>query len=281
MFRSLLFIPGNNPSMLQNADIFTSDAIIFDLEDAVSINEKDNARNLVETYLLTNKILPKHIVLRVNPVNTEFIDDDLDLLRNQKIDYLLLPKANTLSLFIMDKKLSHLEKKYGIQPTKIICLIEETKAVLEANELAGHHRVKGLLLGAEDLTSELGINRTLKGEEIQFARSQIIYAAMNHRIISIDTPYTDISNEEGLCYDAKHAAALGMKAKTAIHPNQLEIINQVFSPSQEMINWAKGVVKKSNETGRGVFQFQGKMIDKPVIDKANKIIETANKYGLL
>jgi citrate lyase subunit beta/citryl-CoA lyase len=281
MFRSLLFIPGNNPSMLQNADIFMADAIIFDLEDAVSVHEKDNARNLVETYLLTSASLPKHIVLRVNPVNTGFIDDDICLLKNKKIDYVLLPKANTLSLLIMDKKLSHLEEKYGLKPVKLICLIEEAKAVLQANELASHPRVDALLLGAEDLTSELGVGRTLQGEEIQFARSHVIYAAAANQIISIDTPFTDINDEDGLRFDCAHASGLGMKAKTAIHPNQLDVINQVFSPSKEGIIWAKGVLKMAEETGKGVFQYQGKMVDKPVIDKARKLIEIAKNYDLL
>jgi len=281
MFRSLLFIPGNNPSMLQNADIFMSDGIIFDLEDAVGIHEKDNARNLVETYLLTTKSLPKQIILRVNPVNTEFIEDDLKLLLSHKIDYILLPKANVISLFVIDKMLSSFEKKNHLKETKLICLIEETKAVLEANDLAKHPRVEALLLGAEDLTSELEIERSIKGYEIQFARSQVIYAAINNKIIPIDTPFTDISDVEGLEWDCQNAQKLGMKAKTAIHPNQLDKINEVFSPTPKMIDWAKGVVSIYEETGKGVFQFRGKMIDKPVIDKAKKILEKAKIFDLL
>ena len=281
MFRSLLFIPGNNPSMLQNADIFMSDGIIFDLEDAVSVSEKDNARNLVETYLLTTKSLPKQIVLRVNPVNTEYIQDDLKLLLSKKIDYILLPKSNMISLFVLDKLLSNFEKKYELKQTKVICLIEETKAVLEVNELAKHSRVEALLLGAEDLTNELEIERSIKGDEIQFARSQVIYAAIANKIIPIDTPFTDISDTEGLEWDCQNAQSLGMKAKTAIHPNQLEKINETFSPSTKMIEWAKGVVDLAEKSGKGVFQFKGKMVDKPVIDKAYKILETANFFDLL
>lgn len=281
MFRSLLFIPGNNPSMLQNADIFMSDGIIFDLEDAVSVSEKDNARNLVETYLLTTKSLPKQIVLRVNPVNTEYIQDDLKLLLSKKIDYILLPKSNMISLFVLDKLLSNFEKKYELKQTKVICLIEETKAVLEVNELAKHSRVEALLLGAEDLTNELEIERSIKGDEIQFARSQVIYAAIANKIIPIDTPFTDISDTEGLEWDCQNAQSLGMKAKTAIHPNQLEKINEIFSPSTKMIEWAKGVVDLAEKSGKGVFQFKGKMVDKPVIDKAYKILEKANFFDLL
>ncbi len=281
MFRSLLFIPGNNPSMLQNADVFMSDGIIFDLEDAVDINEKDNARNLVETYLLTTSDLPKTVVLRINPVNSLFIEEDLKLLLSKKIDYILLPKANMISLFVLDETLSFLEKKNNLKETKLICLIEEVRAVNEIDEIARHERVEGLLLGAEDLTNELEIERTTVGNEIMYARSKVIYAAAANEIIAIDTPFTDISDLEGLEYDCSQAKSLGMKAKSAIHPNQLETINQIFSPSKKMINWAKGVIETYEKSGKGVFQYEGKMIDKPVIEKAKKIIEKAKNFDLL
>ncbi|MFO7968919.1 MAG: CoA ester lyase [Candidatus Izemoplasmatales bacterium] len=281
MFRSLLFVPGNNPSMLQNADIFMSDAIIFDLEDSVNLDEKDNARNLVETYLLTTKELPKAVVLRINPVNSDLVDDDLKLLQTRKIDYLLLPKANKISLFVLDKILKKIENKIELKPTKVICLIEETKSVIDIYELAKHERVEALMLGAEDLTSELEINRTTEGKELLYSRSRIIYAAISNKLIPIDTPFTDIDNQEGLIQDCKFALNLGMKAKTAIHPSQLETINEVFSPSQKAIKWAEAVLKKAKELNKGAFQFEGKMIDRPVLEKAKKIIEKAKLFELM
>lgn len=281
MFRSLLFVPGNNPSMLQNADIFMSDAIIFDLEDSVNLDEKDNARNLVETYLLTTKELPKAVVLRINPVNSDLVDDDLKLLQTRKIDYLLLPKANKISLFVLDKILKKIENKFELKPTKVICLIEETKSVIDVYELAKHERVEALMLGAEDLTSELEINRTTEGKELLYSRSRIIYAAISNKLIPIDTPFTDIDNQDGLIKDCKNALNLGMKAKTAIHPSQLETINEVFSPSQKAIKWAEAVLKKAKELNKGAFQFEGKMIDRPVLEKAKKIIEKAKLFELM
>ncbi len=281
MFRSLLFVPGNNPSMLQNADIFMSDAIIFDLEDSVNLDEKDNARNLVETYLLTTKELPKAVVLRINPVNSDLVDDDLKLLQTRKIDYLLLPKANKISLFVLDKILKKIENKIELKPTKVICLIEETKSVIDIYELAKHERVEALMLGAEDLTSELEINRTTEGKELLYSRSRIIYAAISNKLIPIDTPFTDIDNQDGLIQDCKNALNLGMKAKTAIHPSQLETINEIFSPSQKAIKWAEAVLKKAKELNKGAFQFEGKMIDRPVLEKAKKIIEKAKLFELM
>ncbi|QWC00047.1 CoA ester lyase [Mycoplasmatota bacterium] len=281
MFRSLLFIPGNNPSMLQNADIFMSDGIIFDLEDAVNINEKDNARNLVETYFFTTKDLPKNIILRINPVNSLFIEDDLKLLLSRKIDYILLPKANMLSMYVIDKMLSSLEEKNNLKVTKLICLIEEAKGIAEVDEIAKHPRVEALLLGAEDLTNELEIERTTVGNELLYARSKVVYAAAANQILAIDTPFTDITDQEGLEYDCSNAKSLGMKAKTAIHPSQLETINQIFSPTKKMIHWAQGVIQTYEKVGKGVFQYQGKMVDKPVIEKAKKLIEKAKIFDLL
>lgn len=281
MFRSLLFIPANNPSMLQNADIFMSDGIIFDLEDAVAMNEKDNARNLLEVYLRTSQSLPKTICLRVNDVFTPFIDDDLELLLTDKIDYLVLPKANIDALFIVDHKLREIEALNHLNQTKLICLLEDSTGIIQSNEIAIHPRVEGLLLGAEDLTKELEIERTLGGEEILFPRSRVIYAAASQGILSIDTPFTDINNLDGLEIDCQKAKHLGMKAKTAIHPSQIEMIHQVFSPSKEAIEWAKGVMKIHKEENLSLFQYQGKMIDKPVIERAKKIIDKAKTFDLL
>ena len=281
MFRSLLFIPANNPSMLQNADIFLSDGVIFDLEDAIAPQEKDNARHLLETYLKTNPSLPRLICLRINDVFSNEADEDLRLLSTEVIDYIVLPKANVQSLMVLDKKLNDLENAYEIHPVHVLCLVEQSKGVIEVNEIAAHERVKGIILGAEDLANELEIERTNQGEEIAYARSRVIFACANQRIISIDTPFTDINDQAALEQDCLRAKQLGMKAKTAIHPSQIELINQIFSPSQTLIDWAIGVMKIYEQDGQSLFQYEGKMIDKPVIERAKKIIEKAKQYQLL
>ncbi len=284
MFRSLLFIPGNNPSMIQNADIFLSDAIIFDLEDSVSISEKDNARNLILNFLLTKQSFAQTIILRVNPVDTSFFKDDLKLLSSKRIDYVLLPKATKENLDILNEELFAYEKENDLKETKTIALVEQAKSIIEVETIAEKPRVEALFLGAEDLCNDLEIERTGKGKEILFARSKVIYAAAANNIISIDTPYTDIYDEEGLRKDALRAYALGMKAKACIHPNQLEIVNEVFSPKKAQIEWAKKVLVAYEENlkiGKGAFKVDGKMIDKPIIEKAQKIIDKAKKYQLL
>lgn len=282
MFRSLLFIPGNNPSMLQNADVFLADAIIFDLEDAISIREKNNARNLVKNYLLTSSVLPKQVILRVNPINSEWFKKDIELLKTMKIDYLLIPKTDKSSLQAIDKYLSSFEKENNLVETKIVALVETAMGINDLPIFAENKRLIALLLGAEDLASDLQIKRTETGEEIFYARSKIIFTAAAYNLIAIDTPYTNISNLEGLLKDSTYAATIGMKAKACIHPNQLEVVNKVFSPSDEEIKWAKEVIKVSLDNPQsGAFQFQGKMIDKPILERANKILLKAKYFNLL
>ncbi|MBN2541138.1 MAG: CoA ester lyase [Bacilli bacterium] len=267
--------------MLQNADIFAADAIIFDLEDSVDITEKDNARQLVKHYLDDAVNHPSFIVVRVNPVDTEWFASDIELIQTNKVDFILLPKADVDSLNVLEEKLNDLENKYQLNPIKVLALTETTKSIIEVYKIAKHCRVEGILLGAEDLASELEIDRTNQGSEISFARSRVIFASTACQIIPIDTPNTNIEDEQNLLEDCLIAKSMGMKAKTAIHPSQLEIINKIFSPSQKEINWAKGVLKEQEKNiGKGAFSYQGKMIDKPLITKANNILKKASQYNI-
>jgi len=282
MFRSLLFIPGNNPSMIQNADIFMADGIIFDLEDAVSISEKNNARNLIKHYLANSSVLPKQVVLRVNSFGSEWFIKDLEILKTKKVNYLLVPKLDYESLNTISSFLSDYEEKEKLEETKIIALVETAKGITEMSLFAQNKRLIGILLGAEDLTNDLEIKRTETSLEIFYARSQVIYFCRANNLIAIDTPYTDINNIDGLKTDCKYAYGLGMKAKAAIHPNQLEIINDIFSPTKEEIEWAKAIIKLSEKNPeKGAFQYRGKMIDKPIIERAKKIIQKAEIFNLL
>lgn len=282
MFRSLLFIPGNNPSMLQNADIFPADGIIFDLEDAVSVKEKVNARNLVKHYLETSSVLPKKVILRTNDIESDYFIKDLELFKTNRIDFLLLPKISYSILPKLELILSQFENSEKTNKIKVIGLIETVKAVNEVEKIAENKRLYGLLLGAEDLASDLEIKRTDSSEEIIYPRSKVIFAAKANNLIAIDTPYTDINNPEGLLRDVKFANQLGMKAKTAIHPNQLEVINTEFSPKESDISWAKEIIKLSETNkDKGSFQYLGKMIDKPIIARAKRLLENAKSYGLI
>lgn len=280
MRKSLLFIPGNNPGMIQTSDLFGSDAIIFDLEDAVSLNEKDAARHLVSCFLASNEHTDQEIIIRINPVDTDDFIKDVNAIIGTKIDTILLPKATTKSIQALNDLLD-IKLKNKQKDIHIIALIESAMGLLDVREIAFMKRVNGLLLGGEDLSSDLGVKRTKEGLEIQYARSVVATTAHAAKISAIDTPFTDVNDELGLKEDIKTARQLAMTSKSAIHPRQVPTINQLFLPTKDEIKYAQRVIEASKKSNKGAFSIDGKMIDKPVIDRAQRILDVANKYGLV
>jgi len=285
MRRSLLFIPSNNPAMLQNADIFGADSVIFDLEDAVNITEKDNARNLLFYYLSAHENLPMEVVVRINGLDTKYYQEDLEKIVSDNIDTIMLPKATIEYVNELDKLLTEIEnRKKMSKKIKVLPIIELAISVLQVDTIASLNRVDGILLGADDLTSDMEVVRTKKGVEIEYPRAKVAMACKAYKIDAIDTPFTDVNDNLGLKDDALHAMQLGMNCKAAIHPNQLDTINEVFMPSQTQIIWASRVMKANedaNAKGLGVFSLDGKMVDKPVLDRARKILAKAKKFGAI
>lgn len=285
MRRSMLFIPGNNPSMLQNSDVFESDSIIIDLEDAVNVMEKDSARNLVKCYLDNLKNKSSELVIRINGLDTDYYLDDLNQIVCEKIDAIMLPKAHVNDLKKLDEILNSLEKERNIvKMIKIIPIVELAESLLEVETMAFQNRVDGILLGAEDFTSDLEVTRTKDGEEIFYARNRIAVACAAAKIDAIDTPFTDTKDNLGLEMDCEKAISLGMKSKSCIHPNQIETVNEMFSPSQKTIDWAKRILQAkidADKKGLGAFSVDGKMVDKPIIERAQKILKKAEKYHIL
>ncbi len=286
MRRSLLFMPGNNPAMLQNSDIFEADAVIYDLEDAVSVTEKDSARVLVKEFLSAGKKeFPMEIVIRINGLDTEFYQKDLEAVVSDKIDTIMLPKATLETLIELDKILTRLEKEKNLtKKIGVIPIIELAGSVLEIDQIAKAPRVNGILLGAEDLSSDLEVARTKKGDEILYARQRVVMACAAYKIDSIDTPFTDTNDEQGLYDDCRFVLGLGFTSKSAIHPNQVGAINTTFVPTMDKIKWALRVEQANEEAlrkGLGVFSLDGKMVDKPIIERAKKILIKAKRYNLI
>lgn len=278
-------MPGNNPAMLQNSDVFEADAVIYDLEDAVSVTEKDSARKLVAEFLRSQKSLPMEVVVRINGLDTDYYQDDLKAIVSDKMDTIMLPKADYEFLVQLDKLLADIETQKGLtKKIKVIPIIELAKSVLEIEKIVTAPRVDGVLLGAEDLSSDMDVIRTKKGDEILYARQRLVMACSAFKIDSIDTPFTDTNDNEGLKTDCEFACSIGFTSKSAIHPNQVGVINKTFVPTKEKIEWALRVETANAEAlkkGLGVFSLDGKMVDKPVIERANKILKKAKAYKLI
>jgi len=269
--RSYLFIPGNTPSMLQNLDVFDADTVIIDFEDSVVSFDKDAARILVRNFLEKFDFTTTEIYIRINDATSEFFTEDVASTKDLNITGYVLPKALP----------DHILKLNNLTDKLIIPIIETPMAVLRMEDIAKLPNISGLLLGAEDLTKDLNIRRTLEATEILYTRSKLVLVSSAYNIDSIDTPWVDKDNLDGLTEDTLNAKNLGFTSKCAIHPNHIEVINTAFTPNELEVLEAKRIVKKALESTKGAFSLDGKMVDLPIIEKAKKTIEKAKKYNLL
>ena len=287
MRRSMLFLPGNNPNMLINGATLGADAIIFDLEDAVSPAEKDAARILVRNTMRYMDLGGCETIVRINSVDTPYWQADLDAVAPQKPDLILLPKsACAQDIQLVDAYLTEKEAQAGMDNGTIglMPLIETAMGVENAFAIAtAAKRVKALFLGAEDLTADLQCKRTKEGREIEYARTRLVVAARAAGVDVYDTPFTDVNDDEGIWTDAQLAKALGFTGKASISPRHVEVINTVFSPTEKEIDYAYEVldaIEMAKRMGKGAIALHGKMIDAPIVARAQRTIDMAIALGL-
>ena len=287
MRRSMLFLPGNTPNMLINGNCLGADAVIFDLEDAVSPAEKDSARILVRN---TMKYMDFHgceIIVRINSIDTTFWKQDVDEILPQKPNLILLPKTSSAQdVLEADAYISEVEQKLGFarNTVRLMPLIETAMGVENAFAIASaSDRVAALFLGAEDLTADLRCKRTKEGREIEYARTRLVVAARAAGVDVYDTPFTDVNDDEGIEVDTAYAKALGFTGKASISPRHVEVINRVFSPTQKEIDYAYEVmeaIRMAKAQGKGAIALHGKMIDAPIVARAEQTIAMAKEMGL-
>ena len=287
MRRSMLFLPGNNPNMLINGNCLGSDAVIFDLEDAVAPAEKDAARILVRNTIRYMDFRGCEIIVRINSIDTPFWKQDLDAILPWKPNLILLPKTGSASdVLEADAYMNDLEEKLGFEKHTVglMPLIETAMGVENAFSIASAtKRVKALFLGAEDLTADLQCKRTKEGREIEYARTRLVVAARAAGVDVYDTPFTDVNDDEGIWTDAQLAKSLGFNGKASISPRHVEVINSVFSPTEREIEYAYEVmdaIETAKRQGKGAIALHGKMIDAPIVARAQRTIDMANALGL-
>lgn len=284
MIRSLLFLPGNAPNMLIHGGELKADAVIFDLEDAVSPEEKDAARILVRNTLAC---LPMgcQTVVRINGLDSGLLAGDLAEIVPQRPNALMLPKTSRAEdIRDLEQAVAALEAERCIPAgtVGIIPLLETAAGIENAYAIAAASpRVLGLFLGGEDLTADLRCPRTKGGKEIDYARQRVVCAARAAGVEAFDTPFTDVQDSQGLLDDAKYARALGFSGKAAISPRHVQGINQVFSPTSGEIAYAKAVLAAiAGAKGKGAISLHGKMIDAPIVNRARQTLAAAEALGL-
>ena len=287
MRRSMLFLPGNNPNMLINGNCLGSDAVIFDLEDAVSPAEKDAARILVRNTMRYMDFTGCEIIVRINSIDTPYWKQDLDAIMPEKPALILLPKTGTAQDALeADAYMTQVEEKLGFAKNTVglMPLIETAMGVENSFAIASStKRVQALFLGAEDLTADLQCKRTKEGKEIEYARTRLVVAARAAGVDVYDTPFTDVNDDEGIVKDAEYAKALGFTGKSSISPRHVEVINSVFSPTQKDVDYAYEVMEAialAKAQGKGAIALHGKMIDAPIVTRAQRTIDMAEALGM-
>ena len=287
MRRSMLFLPGNNPNMLINGNCLGSDAVIFDLEDAVSPTEKDAARILVRNTMRYMDFRGCERIVRINSIDTDYWQEDLNTILPYKPDLILLPKTGSAAdVLEADTYMTQLEEKLGMEKNTVglMPLIETAMGVENAFQIASaSKRVKALFLGAEDLTADLQCKRTKEGREIEYARTRLVVAARAAGVDVYDTPFTDVNDDEGIRADACLAKALGFTGKASISPRHVEVINEVFSPTEKEVDYAYEVMEAialAKAQGKGAIALHGKMIDAPIVARAQRTIDMAVALGM-
>lgn len=284
--RSILYASASNPANMAQAPLYHADCLVYDLEDSVSVAEKDAARFLVFNALHRPRISQSELVVRINGLDTPFGLQDLEAIVRAKPDLIRLPKCESPEIVrrVCDE-ISRIEKETGIEEgsTGIMAIIETAFGLLNARETAlASKRLVALSLGGEDFTASMKTTRTAKGAELYYARNAIALAARAAGIQAIDTVYADINDEEGLIEDTLSIKNIGYDGKVAIHPRQVDKINSLFTPTDKEIDKAIRIfaaIREANARNSGVIALNGKMIDAPVVARARRTMAIAKVTG--
>lgn len=281
--RTMLYIPGNNPAMLQQGGVYGADSLLLDLEDAVAMNQKDAARILLKHLIKSIDFYETEVCVRINHLATPFGFEDLEAIVPLQPHAIRYPKTETAAEMLeLIRIIEEIEDKHGLphNQMEIHAMIETAMGVQNVFDIAGcSSRVGAITIGGQDLTADMNIIYTPDGAGIDFARKRIIMAAKAHKIDVIDTVFPDINDEEGLRKETEYAKKIGFTGKAVINPRQIDIIHKVYAPTEEEIRKAYKIVKEfkqNKEAGIGVFAIDGKMIDAPVVARAEYILELAN-----
>lgn len=282
--RNMLFVPGNNPGMFKDVIAFKPDTVMFDLEDSIHIEEKDAARQLTKRMidLFDYNQYGIETAVRINGWDTEFYQEDLATIVRSKVNMIRLPKVESKAdVLKVIQDIEKIEQEIG-RKTKVtlFCALESAKGVLNAYEIASaSSRVEGIALGGVDYLFDLKALKTPDRHELLFARQMIIHAARAAKVDAFDCIFGNPNDLAGLAVEAQFVRELGFNGKSAIHPRQIAVINQVFSPNEKEINNALKILtayKDFTKAKKGVFTIDGQMIDKPFIDNAEIVLQMAN-----
>ncbi|WP_436926797.1 HpcH/HpaI aldolase/citrate lyase family protein [Halosimplex amylolyticum] len=280
--RSLLYSPGDDREMLEKAVETAADTVIFDLEDAVAPDAKDEARRTVQSTLDALDDPEPRLSVRINPYDhtgREDVDAVVGDVRNPP-DSILLPKVDDAeAVEALHEHLAELDAG----DVDIVPLIETAAGVISVEEIAAAPGVTAVAYGDQDFTADIGATVTDDKTESLYARQKTVVAAAAAGVDALDTVYTDIADTDGLREQTAFVVDLGFDGKLVIHPDQVPVINEAFTPSDDELEWAEDVLagqEQASEEGAGVFTVDGQMIDPPLVERARKIVDRAEAAGI-
>ena len=287
MLRTMLFVPGNNLRMINNARTLKTDAIILDLEDAVPFIDKETARLFIRDSIGTLSAAGNNTFVRVNGISSGFIKDDLKWVVQADLAGLVIPKIESRT--DIEEVSSQLKAHFEVEQIKsenffLIPQIESALGLINAFEIANTPQVWALAFGALDFAFDMGISLSDDQDELLYARSKLALAARAAKVQAIDTPWFNIQDQEGLEQHATAALKLGFHGKLLIHPRQIEIVNRIFAPRSSEVEHALKIVQAyegAERVGAGAVAFEGKMIDQATYRIAKDVIVKADEIRVL
>ena len=278
LFRSLIFVPGNNPRFLEKAKNLQSDIVCFDLEDSVPDDQKSDARELIKSALKSRKEYSSSIFVRTNSPLSGKIPDDLKEVVQKGIDGIVIPKVNnTKELQKIEKIISRLEKSRKIKQLQIIPSIESAEGVINTYSISSFgKRVTAVVFGVFDLLNDLGVEYTKQSEGAKYSRGKIPVDARAAGVAAIDAIWQDLKDTKGLENDCKVGKSLGYTGKSIIHPDHISVVHRLFHPNKSEILWAEKVCQtylNSTKKGKGATTVDGKMIDEVHFKQAKALLD--------
>lgn len=285
--RSMLFLPGSNAAMLSTAFVFKPDSIMFDLEDSVSLREKDAARLLVYQALhMPVYRETTETVVRINPLSTPFGMDDLEAVVRAGVDVIRLPKADTADdVRALEAEIERIERACGrpVGSTKMMAAIESASGVVNAVSIAtASKRLIGIALAAFDYVMDMQTERG-DGTELFYARCAVLHAARAAKIDAFDVVFSDVNDDAGFLKEVDLIKRMGFNGKSLINPRQIELLHNAFAPTEEEVDYARRVVAaaaQAEERGLGVIALNGKMIDAPIVEHARVVLRRVEASGV-
>ena len=280
-----IYLPGNSPKYMLNAGIHEPDGVILDLEDSVAPSKKLEARFIVRNALRQVDFLGAERMVRINQLPAGL--DDLKYIIPHNVHVVLIPKVESKEqVLLVEEKIQSLSLEHDISsPVYLMPILESALGIENAFEIAtASENIVAMAIGLEDYTADLGVNRTLGGQESEYARTRLVNACKAAGIQPIDSVFSDVADMEALRRSVMHSRALGFEGIGCIHPRQIEVVKECFNPTGSEIEKARSIVlafEEAEKTGIGVITLGSKMIDPPVVKRALKTIQLAEKLGLI